>query len=194
MTSAAILAGGHARRLGGLDKSQLLVDGRTILQRQLDAVSTTVKRVFLVGHRNESSPASGVQAIADRVPDCGPLGGLDAALLAAGEDHVLLLACDLPFISAALCRHLVSLSHGVDAVVPRSERGYHPLCAIYAQSCRAAVQRRLALGHLRMRELLEHVRVRAVDFAEISQFGQPERLLANINTPTDLDELSALSQ
>ena len=38
MTTAAILAGGHARRMAGRDKSQLQIDGRTILERQVEAL------------------------------------------------------------------------------------------------------------------------------------------------------------
>ena len=40
MVTAAILAGGQARRLGGQDKSRLVVGGRTILERELDAPLT----------------------------------------------------------------------------------------------------------------------------------------------------------
>jgi molybdopterin-guanine dinucleotide biosynthesis protein A len=51
MTTAAILAGGQARRMAGRDKSQLRIDGRTVLERQVDALNGLVARIWLVGYR-----------------------------------------------------------------------------------------------------------------------------------------------
>ena len=192
MTSAAILAGGRAERLGGQDKSQLRVAGRTILERQLVALSGCVERVWLVGYRGSPPSGGHIAVINDRVPDCGPLGGLDAALAAAGDDAVLLLACDMPHVTAPLLAYLVSRLGDADAVVPRTERGYHPLCAVYAQSCRATVRRRLEQTELRMRDLLDDLRVREVEAAEIEGFGGADHLLANLNTQSDIDTLESL--
>src|SRR3954470_4123148 len=77
--SAAILAGGRATRFGGRDKSALIVDGRTILDRQLAALTPLTGDVMIVGG---AAPAPH-RRIADCVPGCGPLGGLHAALTAA---------------------------------------------------------------------------------------------------------------
>ena len=202
MTSAAILAGGHARRLGGHDKSRLLVGGRTILSRQIEALRPCVHRILLVGGHahlpdvlppTDVSDEADVQRVIDRLADRGPLGGLDASLAAAGDDAVLLLACDLPFVTTALLSHLIRVCDGVDAVVPRTERGYHPLCAVYAQSCGAAVRRRLEHGNLRMRDLMADLHVRTVESEELARIGAPDLLLANINTYADLDALNLLS-
>jgi molybdopterin-guanine dinucleotide biosynthesis protein A len=192
MTSAAILAGGRARRLDGRDKSQLRIGGRSILQRQTAALGSCFDRIFLVGSRTADSAADSLIVIPDRMPGRGPLGGLDAALDAAGEDDVMLLACDMPNVTGPWLSHLVSLLADVDAVVPRTERGYHPLCAVYAQSCRSTVQRRLDRGQLRMLDLLQELRVRPVDPAEIGRFGEANHLLANVNTQADLDALESL--
>jgi molybdenum cofactor guanylyltransferase len=191
-TSAAILAGGKARRMGGADKSQLRVGGRTILDRQLEALSGCVSRVMLVGGAAASLDDSQVAVVTDRTPDRGPLGGLDAALDAAGADAVLLLACDMPFVTAAWLGYLVRQLGSADAVVPRTERGYHPLCAVYAQSCRLPVSRRVERQHLRMLDLLDELRVRTIEAAEMAQFGEAGHLLANVNTRADLDAVVSL--
>src|SRR5687767_899103 len=164
MTSAAILAGGLASRFGGRDKSALVVGGRTILERQLTELSAVTDDVFLVGAaRDRSDPGSrGVRIVADRVPHRGPLGGLEAALGAARHELVILLACDMPFVTAPFLAHLVALAAGSDIVVPRTGRGYHPLCAVYNRACRPAVLRRLEEGRLAVRDLFDDVRVRVV--------------------------------
>lgn len=197
MTSAAILSGGQARRLGGQDKRGLLVDGRPILTRQLEALGPCVDRIFIVGGTkpapDEWLGTANVEIVADRIANSGPLGGLDAALAAAGNDGVLLLACDLPYVTTELLSHLIRVCEGVDAAVPRTERGYHPLCAVYAQSCATAVRHRLERGTFRMRDLIADLRVRTVESGELTRYGAPGRLLANINTYADLNALSSLS-
>ncbi len=130
-------------------------------------------------------------ALADRKPDHGPLAGLDAALAAEPVGTVLLIACDMPNVTAALLTHLLLQLDDVDAVVPKTERGYHPLCAVYGQSCRAAVQRRLDQGHLRMQDLLADLKIRTVDGPELASFGAPDSLLANVNTQAALDALES---
>jgi molybdopterin-guanine dinucleotide biosynthesis protein A len=203
MASAAILVGGRARRFGGRDKSALLVGGRTILQRQLEAIAPVADDVLVVGSgfsgiegpaeagpHNERGP--NWRVIQDRVPDAGPLAGLDAALAGARDDVLILLACDMPFVTSAFLEYLVANAAGFEAVVPRTDRGYHPLCAVYRRACRAMVSERLADGILAMTGLVEAVRTRVIEPEDVERFGPGRRLLVNVNTPGEVDELEAL--
>jgi molybdenum cofactor guanylyltransferase len=191
MQSAAILAGGQATRFGGRDKSALIVDGRTILDRQIAELSSLTTDVLIVGGRLHHPSA---RRVADLVPGCGPLGGLHAALTEARGDAVAVIGCDMPYVTAALVAYLLSLSHEAEAdiVVPRTERGYHPLCAVYARACLAPVAARLAQRRLRMVDLVSEVRTRVVTVEEIARFGDRHRLLANVNTPAEYAGLEAL--
>src|ERR1700681_1923259 len=109
MVSAAILAGGRATRFGGQDKSTLVVDGRTIFDRQVDELSQIADEILLVG---ATMPATrpGVTPIADVMPGCGPLGGLHAALRAARSHILVVVACDMPYVSAPFLAYLASLA------------------------------------------------------------------------------------
>jgi molybdenum cofactor guanylyltransferase len=180
MQSVAILAGGDARRFGGRDKGALVVDGRTILERQISELSTVTPDVRVI--RRED----------DLVPGCGPLGGLHAALNAARGDALFLVACDMPFVTAALAGYLLTLAADADAVVPRTDRGYHPLCAVYRRACLPAVERRLAERRLKMLDLLHDLRVQEVTADDLRRFGNCDRLLANVNTPAEYANLEAL--
>jgi molybdopterin-guanine dinucleotide biosynthesis protein A len=188
--SAAILAGGRATRFGGRDKSALVVDGRTILDRQIAALGPLTGDLLIVG--GDAAPGVAARRIDDIVPGCGPLGGLHAALTAARGDALFLVACDMPYVTAAFVDYLFSLAAGADAVVPRSERGYHPLCAVYTRACLEPAAARLADRRLKMRELVDGVRARIVPAEDIRRFGDPDRLLANVNTPADYAGLEAL--
>lgn len=190
MASAAILAGGQARRFGGRDKGLLPVAGRPILDWQLDQLHRLTNDILLVGAR-PLDDREGLRRVSDRVPDSGPLAGLDAALGAARDDRLLLVACDMPFVTADFLASLLALSDSVDAVVPRTERGYHPLCAVYGRSCHPAVIRRLAERRLKMLDLFEELNVHVVGPEHVAMYGG-DRLLANVNTPDELDSLQAL--
>jgi molybdopterin-guanine dinucleotide biosynthesis protein A len=132
------------------------------------------------------------RCIADIVPGCGPLGGLHAALTAARGDTLLVVACDMPYLTAPFAAYLLSLAGDADAVVPQSERGYHPLCAVYTRACLESAAAMLADRQLKMRELVDRVRTRVVPVEDLRQFGDPDRLLANVNTPADYAGLEAL--
>lgn len=194
MPSAAILAGGQAQRFGGRDKSALLIGGRSIRDRQIAELSLITNDILIVGGRIESDggPGATARGVADRVPGCGPLGGVHTALLEATGDATIVIACDMPYVSAPLVRHLLTLALGADAVVPRTESGYHPLCAAYTRACIAPIAQRLAEGHFKMTDLFADLRVRVVATEELRAFGDAERLLANVNSPEAYRDLLAL--
>jgi molybdopterin-guanine dinucleotide biosynthesis protein A len=194
--SAAILAGGLASRFGGSDKGALLVDGRTIFDRQVAELSLLTDDVLVVratdAARDGGMLRNAPRAVADRVPGCGPLGGLHAALVEARGDTVFVVACDMPYVTAPFIAYLFSLASEVDIVVPQTERGYHPLCAVYTRACLEPVAARLAERRLAMRDLVAAMRTRVVAAEEIDRFGDRYRLLANVNTPAEYAGLEAL--
>jgi molybdopterin-guanine dinucleotide biosynthesis protein A len=191
MTTAAILVGGRADRYGGRDKSALLVEGRTILDRQLSALRGVAAEVLLVGRRGQSIDRPDTRSIEERVPDAGPLAGLEAALASARHDRILLLACDMPFVTAPFLAALVARLDDADAVVPNTERGYHPLCAVYARRCYPVAARHLTERRLKMMELLNAVRMTEMREHDLAPYGGA-RLLVNVNTPADFDGLETL--
>jgi molybdopterin-guanine dinucleotide biosynthesis protein A len=190
--SAAILAGGRARRLGGADKASLPIGDARIIDRQLAALAVvTVKNaVRIVANDRDRYAGLGLRVIPDAVPDAGPLGGLYTALLDASHDRVLILACDLPFVTAALLQRLVAESGAgpendeVDAVVPRSARGLEPLCALYMKRCAAAARARLDRGELAVAGLLADLRVHELGPEALAPYDDGS-LFENVNTPHD---------
>jgi molybdenum cofactor guanylyltransferase len=186
--SAAILAGGRALRFGGRDKSALVVDGQTILDRQLAAINAVegIDEVMLIGGRTVHA---GVRAIDDVVPGSGPLGGIHTALTHATHGAVFVAACDMPYLSAALITRLFEPLPDADVVVARTNRGYHPLCAVYTRACLEPIARRLADRRLKVRELFEDVRTRVVTLVNADL-----HLVANVNTPEELAALQGHDQ
>jgi molybdenum cofactor guanylyltransferase len=191
MWSAAILAGGKATRLDGRDKSALAVNGESILTRQLRELAQVTGDVMIAGGAPPREKIGTARVIADHVPGCGPLGGLHAVLSEALGAAVVVVACDMPDISAPFLTHLLTLTCEADIVVPKTARGYHPLCAAYVRGCLEPVARRLAAKRLKMTGLFDDLRVRVVPAEEIGAFGDPDRLLANVNTLDEYLELES---
>jgi len=185
MVTAAVLAGGQARRLGGQDKSRFVVGGRTILERELDALRPLASRVVIVADDPARFAGTGLPVVADSRPGCGSLGGIYTALT-LGDGPVLVLACDMPFVSSAFLARVTRAGREADVAIPRTADGYHPLCASYAPSCAAAIRARLDSGALKATGFLPDVRVREIGPVEIAPFDPDGLLLLNVNTPADL--------
>jgi molybdopterin-guanine dinucleotide biosynthesis protein A len=93
----------------------------------------------------------------------------------------------MPFLSARLVRLLSGLRRGADLVVPLTEKGHEPLCALYRVSCLPAAERQIAEGDLRVASLFRHVRTREVPESRLRS-ADPELLsFFNANRPGDLE-------
>lgn len=186
----AILAGGHARRFGGRDKSALFVDGRRIIERQLDALAPVAGDVFVVGGDPERYREFGLRVVPDHRPGLGPLAGLHAALTSATAPAVLVLACDLPLVDARFLAHLAGRLGAAEVAVPRDAGGWHPLCACYAARCAPKIAARLDAGLLKVVDALTTLERVEVGPDELSSFDPSGRLLTNVNSADDYAALT----
>lgn len=182
---AAILAGGQSRRLSGVDKSALAVGESRIIDRQLAVLRTVASEIVIVASDGGRFSEHGLPVLPDLHPGTGPLGAIHTALVSSSTPQTLIVACDLPFLDAAFLRHVIDLGRQFDAVVPRTASGYQPLCAVYARTCIAPIQRRLLAGHRKVTGFYEDVRVREVDHEELAAFDPHGMLFHNVNTPED---------
>jgi molybdopterin-guanine dinucleotide biosynthesis protein A len=194
LSSAAILIGGRARRLAGQFKPGLRVGDRSILARQLDAlVAAGVEHIALIGRWPvESRPPC--PAVADAVDNAGALGAVYTALLIAPGDRTLVLAGDMPLVTAQLVRQVMDLGPEVDAVVPRTAAGLHPLCACYRRSIAPRLKARLDRGALRVRDALRDLRVRELGSAELGDLDPDSTMLMNVNTLADYERACATAR
>ena len=189
MWTGAILAGGQARRLGGLNKAGLILQpgGASVLDRQLARLRRVVDRIIIIANDAARFGGAGVPVIPDMVPDGGALGALYTAVHAAGTEYTLVVACDMPFISEPLLAHLVSVGSAFDIAIPRTGRGYEPLCATYSRRCAVELRRLVEERRFRLSEVarIPGLNVREVGRGELERFGPEEVLFFNLNTPDD---------
>lgn len=194
---AAILTGGRARRFHGRDKSRLVVDGRPILERQLEAIGPAVSDILIVTSADRADAFDArpgpppVRIVLDRYPGTGPLGAVVTALDEPGgaaADAVLVVAGDMPGVTIALIEALVTLHRGAGAAVtvPATARGLEPLCAIYARRSAAPLRAALASGARSLQIILPGLQPAVLTADAVARIGDPVSLFANINAPGDL--------
>jgi molybdopterin-guanine dinucleotide biosynthesis protein A len=177
-----VLTGGRSRRMQ-TDKALLPYDGRTQLQRALDLLHGRVSASFLsVRCDQHDDPARAAHPlITDLAAELGPIGGIQAALHAHPHHAWLVLACDLPFLTAASLDHLIARR---DPTRPATAyRSSHdglpePLCAIFEPASRAGIDQRIAAGSLCPRQWL-------ADSAALLLEPLEPQALDNINTPQE---------
>lgn len=180
-----VLAGGRSRRMQR-DKAGLEYAGRAQLARAMELLAPRVARCF-VSVRDEQRLEPGRAAypsIADLQPDLGPIGGIQAALHAHPQHAWLVLACDLPFLTAATLDHL--LASRASTRLASAYRSSHdglpePLCAIFEPSSRAAVDRWIEQGRRCPRELLarsDTLLLEPLDAHALDNINTPEQYAA----------------
>lgn len=187
--AAYLLAGGASRRMGA-DKALLELGGVPMAVRTARLVEPLVAAVTLVGPLERYSPL-GLPAIPDREPGLGPLGGIATALADTRRDWNLVLACDLPYLTAAWLAHLIARAResGADALLPHSEAAGmllpEPLCAMYHRRCLPAMDAALERGVRKVTDGLAGLRIETIPPAEWKAFDSSGRLFKNMNSPED---------
>jgi molybdopterin-guanine dinucleotide biosynthesis protein A len=191
----AVLAGGAARRYGGLPKGLEQVGGRRILDRVVAAITAVTGEPPIVIANAPEGPTwrPDLQTVPDLRTGAGSLGGIYTAV-SHSAGPVLCVAWDMPLIAADLLRALAEEVDGFDAFLPESggRRGVEPLCAVYGPGCRAAIARQLDRGDLRAIGFHDDVKVGTLSLARVRAFGDPDELFFNVNTPEDLQRAEML--
>jgi len=182
---AFILIGGASSRMG-TDKARLLIKDRTLVEHIASALFEITDSVTLVG-RHQTDQFPDFPSTPDLHEHWGALGGLHAALSACRADWAVVVACDLPFITAPLLSRLASFAVQVDAVAPIQANGIpQPLCSFYRVSrCLSLAQDLIQTGERKPVALLQSVNTRWVEFAELADLEAADHLFDNINTPED---------
>lgn len=190
--TAAVLVGGKSSRMG-TDKAllPLMPNGPPLLRLVLDQVSAVADEVMLVGEERPGYGGFGVPVIPDGHPEQGTLGGIATALATASHRHVLVVACDMPFLDAGLLGWMAALPRVYDVLVPRlpgeSRQGsgfvFQTLHAIYGGACLPAIERRLTADRRQVIGFFEDVRVQTVELEAVRRFDPDLRSFFNANTP-----------
>ncbi len=189
-TSGVVLAGGMSRRLGR-DKAMEPFGGEPLIRRSLSRVSQVVDETIVVVNdaaRGRELPLPDETRVAvDRWPGAGSLGGIFTGLEAARAEWALVVACDMPFLSAPLLRRILSMREGHDAVAPALDGRPEPTHAAYSKACLPHIERRLRANDLKITRFFDDVDVAYLPQSAIEELDADHLSFFNVNTEQDLD-------
>jgi molybdopterin-guanine dinucleotide biosynthesis protein A len=173
-----LLAGGQSSRMGR-DKALLPFGDGPLASHIAVQIREAAGSVTLIGPP-ERYAHLGFPVIPDAIPGCGPLGGLLTALRSTSADWNLIVACDMPHLTAAFLAGLLNAAEVTDpdCLIAESEGRRHPLCAVYHRRVLPAAETAINRKLFKMHDFIASLRTEAWPVLDPA-------LLRNINTPAD---------
>lgn len=196
MLTIAIQAGGASSRMGK-DKGLMIFNGLPLVQRLVERTAALADHCMIITNQPTDYRLFPTPKVADVLPGRGALGGLYTALSAANTDFVAVIACDMPFASAALLAyqyHLIQ-QEDADAVIPRVNGKYEPFHAVYRREpCLTYIKKAIDADQWKAISWIDQVRVREVSTEEVRTFDSHGITFTNVNTPTEFKIAESLDR
>ena len=164
----------------GRDKALLPCGGGVLAQHVAARVRSAAGSAILVGDP-EIYAHLGLPVIQDTHPGAGPLGGIHAALSHSQADWNLVVACDMPRMTAEILLDILATAERSDAlaVVPVAPSGLpKPVCAAWHRSALPAIASALDRGVRKVTDALNGFTVMWLPIAQVTYFE-------NVNTPEE---------
>ena len=189
LPAGVVLAGGRSRRMGEQVKALADLDGSPLIQHVIARLRPQVSSLVL--SVEQSTPALdrfGLEQVEDLKPgNCGPLGGLLAALekLPGGTDWLLLAPCDAPFVPLNLGQRLLgqAIALATPGCIARYAGELQPTFSLWHRSLAMRLRQCVCDdGMGGFKEFLAHLPLPSLDWepGEVSPFF-------NVNMPADLE-------
>lgn len=184
--TAVILAGGKNTRINR-EKSLIKINDDFLIDRQVNLLRKIFCNIIIITSKIELiNRFSDIKTFEDQFKECGPLGGIHAAISEAETDAVFVFACDMPNLNEFVIRNQIESYHceKKEIIVPSHREGIEPLHAIYSVKSLPFLEDNLKKGKLSVRSFYEYCDTRYLGFkdSEIKYFF-------NINTSEDLKKI-----
>jgi len=124
------------------------------------------------------------RVVFDRKRAAGPLAGLEAGLMAARNQVVFAVACDMPYVTQSTAQVAVAAAGSCDAAIPRHDGLYEPVCGAYRKTALPAIVAALDAGSYAAQDVVETLDVTWLEGLDVDEFE-------NLNTPSDLERFHA---
>ncbi len=187
--NVAILAGGGATRLGGLEKGLLNICGKRSIERLLCTFHDCKTVIVCRNYEQTKLYSDMATAIADRYINSGPLAGIHAAL-DYFKSRALVVAVDMPFVKRAVAEAIYgeAKKSNADALIPVwSDGKKEPLLACYSYSAIKEIEKSLVRGEKKIMTPVQGLE--RVIFYPVEKLKGVDRELVsffNVNTPEDV--------
>ena len=195
--SSIILAGGKSIRLGH-DKILERIGNTSLLEQVISHVEPISRDIIIVTAKERTfarlANRPKIKIVNDILPGQGSLGGIYTGLVKSESFYNLVVAADMPFLNRPLLRYMIKVADGYDFVLPRVNKWYEPLHAIYSKNCTNPIKSILEEGNKVIVELFNYIKVRFIEAEEIAQFDPKHLSFFNINTREDLERAKKIAK
>lgn len=195
--SSIILAGGKSIRFGH-DKVLERFGNTSLLEKVISHVEPISREIIIVTaeERNFARLANRpkIRIVNDIFPGKGSLGGIYTGLVKSESFYNLVVAADMPFLNESLLRFMIKVADGYDFVLPRVNKWYEPLHAMYSKNCTDPIKSILEEGKKVIVELFKYVKVRFIEASEIDKFDPKHLSFYNINTREELERAKKIAE
>jgi molybdopterin-guanine dinucleotide biosynthesis protein A len=173
--------------MGGQNKAFLSVGNQRILDRLYNSFRDVFEEVLLVTNDPFQYLSWDFMIVTDVFSIRSSLTGIHAALFHASAPHAFITACDTPFLEKALIKALLEeLEPKWDVIIPVTDKGSQPMCAIYSKRCIKPIEHQLKNQDPKILTFFPKVRVKEVAEARLKTVDPNLISFLNINTPEDL--------
>ena len=188
-----ILAGGESKRLNSVEKSNLLVGDKRIIERMMIVYEKLFSEIILVSNHPTTYLEWDALVVKDIYSKRSSLTGIHSGLFYTKTDHAFIAACDTPFLKMDLVKTIVQhIDSSADVVIPRTDVGIEPLCAVYSRRCLQTVQAALERNSLKIRSLFSKLKVKELPETVLRKMDPGLVSFFNINTPDDLKQANRM--
>ncbi|HOP84892.1 MAG TPA: molybdenum cofactor guanylyltransferase [Syntrophorhabdaceae bacterium] len=182
--SCAILAGGASSRMG-IDKATMVINGKSLIEHVYDSVKGIFEEIMVISNNTDILNNKKVKVYKDIVPVKSTLTGIVTGLIHSRNPYVFIVACDMPNISDKGIRYILENIRGEDIVIPKVEKGYEPLHAVYKRTCIPYILNLIEKRNFKISNLFSFLSVKILeDNPFFIKDGQS--IFININTQEDL--------
>jgi molybdenum cofactor guanylyltransferase len=178
----AVLAGGLSRRMG-TPKALIELAGRPLVARVVSTVGSAGLEPIVVAKPDSPLPPLDCRVLSEPSEPRHPLTGLLAALRASAGRGVVAIACDMPLVPARFLRWLAEIEAPV--AVCEVDGRLEPLLGRYGSQSAAVLADALADGAA-MRDAVAALDPHVIGERDLARFGDPARIVFNVNSPADL--------
>jgi len=187
-----ILAGGKGSRINKNKALIPLPDGKTLIQRCLDALNKVFPEILIVTNQKELYRDYDARVVEDLIKQTGPLGGILTGLCHSTSYFNFVTGCDMPFPQIRLIELLLDKCRDRDVAIPEIGGEVEPLFAVYSKNCLPVIFDHLHKRDFKIRRVLKKLKVEKIGVKEIDAVDPEHLSFLNVNTEKDLKKAQAL--
>lgn len=179
-----VLAGGQSRRMGR-PKPWIEVGNSILVRYVVEKLAPAFSELMVsFAEPEQMEQLVPYRVVFDRKPNAGPLAGLEAGLLAAHNQVLFAVACDMPYVERSTAEIAVAAARSSDAAIPRHDGLFEPVCGAYRKTALPAIVNALDAGNYVAHDVIQELDVTWLEGLEPAQFE-------SLNTPADLERFHA---